>query len=329
MSRSDLSGTSNECAYSIAYSAPASCPDISSLERRLDSSYRVQAGTLAECEDCVRGIVIERAPDEQGYRLQIAGLESTLVTRRDCNELADFAIYAIEASDLPPPQCTKSSVSVGVSAAPLMNVSNADPLFATQLRLTVPVANIELTPFGFWLPQSQVRNQVSRDGRTLNPDWEHLSLAGYGAGLDACWPLVNGLFGGTNVLHLCGVGLWRRFTATPPAGSAAIDAELWALGGSVAWRIQVFDTINVELAPTVLVGLGDAATYATGTTDRLYQYGGVEAQMRIGVSWDFLVRHTHDSLQQARKITEPFRAASTSQARLRLARTRTHGFQRP
>jgi hypothetical protein len=265
--------------------------------------------------------VIEREPNEQGYRLQIAGLESTVVRRADCSELAEFAIYAVEASDLPPPECTRTSVSVGVSATPLLNFENGDALIATQVRLTIPIARAELTPFGFWLPQTQVQNQVPRDGRALNPDWESLSLGGYGAGLDACWPLVNGLLGRDDLLHVCGTGVWRRFRATPTTSNASAEAELWTVGGSISWRVGLFDSVHLELAPTVLVGLGNAATYASGTRDRLYQYSGVEAQMRIGIVWDFLVRHT-------RVQPEPFRTARTSFSKSTLATASTNGLER-
>lgn len=313
---SDAASSSDEaCTYAIAYSAPASCPDISSIEPRLDANYRLRRGTLADCKECVHGIVIEPATDENRYQLRIAGLESTTVLRNDCNELVDFALYAIEASDLPPPVCTKTSALVGVSATPLLNVENRDPLLAAQVRLTISAGPVEFTPFGVWLPESEVSNQVVRDGRSLNPDWATLSVKGYGAGLDACYPLVNGLLGRSDVLSVCGVGVWRRFTAKPRVGNAALEAELWTLGVAASWRVGLFDSLHLELAPTVLMGLGDAATYAAGSGEELYQYGGLEAQLRVGLAWEFWAhqtRHTADPVRNALSSSSPRTVAYTS-----------------
>jgi hypothetical protein len=297
----------SQCYHAVAYSAPSGCPDAASLEQRLGTGYHVERATLANCPQCVRAVVIEGTTETRGYRMHIAGLESTTVTRLDCNELAEFAAYAIEASDLPPPVCTKTSAFVGVSATPLMNLSNGDPLLASTLRVTIPIGKAELTPFAVWLPQADVRNQVARDGRNLNPDWENLSLQGYGAGADVCWPLFNDLFGfgQDSVLHLCGTGIWRRFTATPAIEGASVEAELWTVGGSIGWRASLFEAFHMEAAPTLLVGLGDAATYQSGTSDRLYQYGGLEAQLRVGFSWEFIVRKTPTH-------NETFRSPQTS-----------------
>lgn len=311
--------SAEQCAYAVAYSAPPTCPDVQELQSKLDAGYRVQRGSLAECEDCVRGILIEEDKQTRGYRLEIAGLESTTVTRQDCRELAEFAIYAIEASDLPAPECTRTSVSVGVSATPLMNLSNGDPLVATQVRLTLPLGGAEITPFGFWMPESQVSNQVASNGRNLNPDWQYLSLGSYGAGLDACLPLVTGLLGNDNVFSMCGVGMWRRFTARHSAGNAESDAELWTVGGALSFRVGLFETVHLEIAPSVLVGLGDAATYAVGTGERLYQYGGVEAQLRVGLTWDFIVRRSFSNKPSPRTASV---TASTS-AQLQTRRVST------
>jgi hypothetical protein len=284
------------CTPSIAYSAPRGCPDVATVQRQM-TSYHFRPGSLSDCPDCVHGIVIVPETNGPGYRLEIAGLEATTVTRSDCNELAEFALYTIEASDLPPTICTQTAALVGVSAIPLLNTRNGDLLLATQVRLTIPIGSAELTPFGFWLPPSQVRNQARSNEYSLNPDWENLDLVAYGAGLDACWTLADGLLGRHGSVRICGVGLWRRFAATPSAGSAAIDAELWTVGGSLSGRIDLFDSLRLEVAPTLLTGLTAARTIDAATGDSLYQYNGLEAQVRVGFSWEIPVRRTLTKLE--------------------------------
>lgn len=272
------SGSAEQCRYVIAYEAPATCPDAAAVERRLGPGFRVQRGTLDDCPTCAREVHITES--NSTFRMQLGGLEATAVLRPACEELVDLAVYAVEASDLPKPDCGSPIGRIGVATTPLVNLTNVDPMLLTSLRATVTLGQWWFAPSGVWLLPTQVNNRVP--GTTA----AHIGLSGYGAGLDVC----RGVHAR---VHLCGAGMWRRVSGVLSGGDwepAATD--IWSLGGGMTWDWPLLDALHVEIAPTVMAVLGEPRLTEPASPQPLYAHTGVEAQLRVGFSWELGVSST-------------------------------------
>lgn len=266
--------SSGQCRYVVAYDAPQSCPDEASLERRLGPGFRIERKPLDDCPTCVRGVTIT-TEDADVYRLQLGGLEATTVSRTSCEELVDLAAYTIEASDLPAPDCGGPIGRIGVATTPLVNLSNRDPMLLASLRATLTLGQWWFAPSGVWLLPTQVNNRVSG---TIAPQ---VALSGYGAGLDVCRAVESHVY-------LCGAGSWRRVNGVLSAGDwAPAASDVWALGGGVSLDWPLFDALHVEIAPTVMAVLGEPRLTEAASSRPLYTYAGLEAQLRVGFSWEF------------------------------------------
>lgn len=300
--------SATSCRYSVAFSAPASCPDVSALERRLGPDYRVERGTMQSCDDCVRGITIEQTSAPEGYRMELAGLESTAVDRSECEDLVDLAVHAIEASDLPAPDCGQAMGRVGMSVTPFVNIANADPMVLMSLRGTVPLGFWQVTPFGTFLLPTRTPNQANASGAGA------LSFRGFGAGLETCHathPRVQ----------LCAAGQWRRLNAEAVSGNwtSAVAADIWTLGAGVAWALHLSESIRFEVEPLVMAVLGKRGLTDAATGVQLYSHAGIEALLRVGFSWEFGARDTPVGTEALRAAATPvlpaLRAASSNDTR--------------
>ncbi len=264
---------SSSCRYAVAYTAPPACPDPSTLERRLGPAYRVESGSVRGCADCVRGVTI--ADSANGYEMQLAGLESTAVERSECRELLELAVYAIEASDLPPPQCSSSGVSVGVSATPLVNLRNRQPISSVSLRGTAATEVWQVTPMLSWFPPTEVNSQVQ------GTQFDTLTFSGFGAGIELCRSLYSSL-------HLCADGLWRRVHGLPSTGRHTADAShVWTLGGGFLWRFEMASSLRLEVSPSLMGVMYSNDTWNEEVGGSVYSHAGLEASLRVGFSWDF------------------------------------------
>jgi hypothetical protein len=291
----DRAPASNDatCRYSVAYTAPATCPDATALEQRLGPSYHVERGTMNDCEACVRGIEIDAVTAQSSYRMRLAGLESTAVERAQCDELIDLAVYAIEASDLPTPECSAITGRLGLSTSPFVNVANVDHMFFTALRATLPLDSWQLTGFGLWLVPTDAPSQAPRTNIT------EVHFSGFGAGLEVCRDAFL-------AAQFCGAGMWRRVEGYAVGGEwgAAKAAHIWTLGGGLSWTLPLTTSLRFEVEPTVMAVLNGANLTAEAVGEPLYSHAGVEALLRVGFSWEFGASDTPVN-------TEALRAAAT------------------
>lgn len=287
------------CRYSVAYTAPASCPSAGSFEQRLEGTFQVKRGTMNSCADCVRGVTIELIDgSERRYRLRVAGLETMSVERSDCEELADLAAYAIEASDLPEPLCGGEPVRLGAAATPVLNWGNRDIQFAAQLRTTLVYQGFEVSPFGVWQPEAEVSNA------TPGTRMDSLNLSSHGLGFDACAPLTHTRAVAGGQIQACSEAMWRRFTvSTSGADSARDAAHLFTCGASITWYARLAPGVRLEISPTLRLGLNPAKVIFRDTGDVLRRFGGLESQLRIGFSWGFGTPDTPENIEQLRAVS--------------------------
>lgn len=284
--------STEQCRYVIAYQAPETCPDAASVERRLGPGFRVQRGTIDDCPTCVRGVTITEGSGS-AFRMQLGGLEATTVSRPACEELVDLAVYAIEASDLPAPDCGSPDFRIGVATTPLVNLANLDPMLLTSVRATVTLGQWWIAPSGVWMLPTQVNNRVA--GTTA----PHIALSGYGGGLDVC-------YGVHSRVHLCGSGMWRQLNGDlSPGDYKRATTDFWSLGGGVTWDWPLLDALHVEVAPTVMAVLGDPGLTQSASPSPLYTHAGIEAQLRVGFSWEFGGSNTPINTADARTAALP------------------------
>lgn len=268
--------TDHSCRYSIAYEAPDGCPAAGTLERRLGAGYRVQPGTMDSCEDCVRGIRIRRDAAGRNHQMRLAGLESTTVERVECAELVDLAVYAIEASDLPAPTCTGTTITVGLSTTPFVNISNLDPMALTELRGTLHLGKWSITPsLLVVLPNEAPALAYGNAARDI-------AFKGSGASLQACRAVHSHV-------DLCGVGMWRYTIGILTEGywTAASAADVWTVGTGLAWEVPLTAAFHFELEPVFMAVLGKRGLTDVSSGVQLYNHSGFEALLRVGFSWGF------------------------------------------
>jgi hypothetical protein len=249
---------------------------------------------MEACDDCVRGVAIDRRPKADSYEMQLAGLESTPVERSECSELLELAVYAIEASDLPTPECDGVTGAVGLSSIPFINVSNVDPMVLMALRATLVLGAWQMTPFALWLLPSQVPN-----GAESNVTSE-LRFTGFGAGVEACHAVLSNL-------QLCGGGMWRHLDGMPASNNwnVASAADIWTLGAGVAWRFPLTTSLRFEVEPMVMAVVGQRGLADADSHVQLYSHAGAEALLRVGFSWELGASNTPVNTQALRTAATP------------------------
>lgn len=281
--KDNVSGETVQCIRHISYTAPASCPDAEALQRQLGSAYRLHA-TEEHCPDCSIDITVRgKTQDgiEMHYELEFSGLESTPARRPVCEEVVALALHTVEASNLPAACAGRKRqrspllpVELGTFFAPSVHLSSDGAHAALGLQATWAVGDLRASANALWIPQTQAATQF--DSTTFGT----LSLAGYGAGLDACWSTLSWL-------HLCGVGLWRQFSISPVGRDWANvePASVLTGGGAVSVTWQADSGVGIELQPALLFSPNQSTTRDRDTGEVLHDYAGFEARLRMTVAW--------------------------------------------
>lgn len=279
----------SECSYAIAYLAPAGCGDIRDFERRLGAKYRVVAGSMQDCPECVRGIAIRETEEQEGYLMHLSGFDSKDVQRASCGDLLELAAYSVVASDLPAPVCDGLGLRLGASSRSWANLSHPEWVTAGEVRLAVQLGDWSVAPLGIWLVPSQVSSQQKGTSS------DRLELSGYGAGGAACWA-------GLDRVGVCGIAMWRAFMLENAQSRSVSEepATLWSAGAELTWTWSPAPSFSIELAPSILVALASAETRHVETGRTLYQHRGVEAHLRVGLSWDWGAHNSPDGVETLR-----------------------------